>query len=222
MNLIKVFRNPKLALILGVFFMFISCNQDEIITNDSLEFETKSLKSKVKEDNDFSLLISKNIAFSKAFMKKLHDKALLNKKNFLFKNLNEKQILKELGMDKMFENHLNEINQFILAIKNRHPNINILKADDLSPIYEEIKKGLNTTNNIKHYILWINNKKNPDKLDKLFIKNEINKYFDINIDTKTTQNIKKRENIITYWINTSQNSSIKDILHTHIFTKIIE
>ena len=149
MNLIKVFRNPKLALILGVFFMFISCNQDEIITNDSLEFETKSLKSKVKEDNDFSLLISKNIAFSKAFMKKLHDKALLNKKNFLFKNLNEKQILKELGMDKMFENHLNEINQFILAIKNRHPNINILKADDLSPIYEEIKKGLNTTNNIK-------------------------------------------------------------------------
>jgi hypothetical protein len=79
-----------------------------------------------------------------------------------------------------------------------------------------------TTNNIKHYILWINNKKNPDKLDKLFIKNEINKYFDINIDTKTTQNIKKRENIITYWINTSQNSSIKDILHTHIFTKIIE
>jgi hypothetical protein len=76
-----------------------------------------------------------------------------------------------------------------------------------------------TTNNIKHYILWINNKKNPDKL---FIKNEINKYFDISIDTKNTQNIKKRENIITYWVNTPLNSSIKDILHTHIFTKIIE
>ena len=75
-----------------------------------------------------------------------------------------------------------------------------------------------TTDNIKHYILWINNKKNPNKLDKQFIKNEINKYFNINIDTQNT----KKENIITYWVNTSQNSSIKEILHAHIFTKIIE
>lgn len=79
-----------------------------------------------------------------------------------------------------------------------------------------------TTDNIKHYILWINNKKYSNKLDKIFIKNEINKYFDTNIDatnTQNAQNIKKRENIITYWVNTSHNSSIKDILHTHIFTK---
>tara|TARA_B110001469_G_C9570771_1_gene283013 strand:+ start:310 stop:792 length:483 start_codon:yes stop_codon:yes gene_type:complete len=88
-----------------------------------------------------------------------------------------------------------------------------------------------TSNNIKHYVLWINNKrkkntpqnKNLDKLDKLFIKNEINKYFDINIKyKKKKEEYPIIENIITYWVNTIQNCSITDILHIHIFTKPID
>jgi hypothetical protein len=34
MNLIKNLRKPYLALILGTFFLFVSCNQGEILTND--------------------------------------------------------------------------------------------------------------------------------------------------------------------------------------------
>jgi len=88
-----------------------------------------------------------------------------------------------------------------------------------------------TSNNIKHYVLWINNKrkkktpqnKNLDKLDKLFIKNEINKYFDINIKyKKKKEEYPIIENIITYWVNTIQNCSITDIFHIHIFTKPID
>ena len=93
-------------------------------------------------------------------------------------------------------------------------NVSVLQLNDF-PYY--------TTDNIKHYILWINNKKNPDKLDKSFIKKEVNKYFNIDInldiDTKNTQN---KEEIITFWVNIPENCSIKEILHTHIFTKIVE
>lgn len=82
-----------------------------------------------------------------------------------------------------------------------------------------------TTNNIKHYVLWINNKTTNnsnkehenDKINKLFIKNEIKKYFDLDTNINT-----QNEHIITYWVNSLSNTSIKDILHAHIFTKLIK
>ena len=82
-----------------------------------------------------------------------------------------------------------------------------------------------TTDNIKHYVLWINNnmktktsncnkyKNNSPYLDKIFIKNEIKNHFKDNINKNNTQEI------ITYWVNTNYNCSIKEILHVHIFTK---
>jgi hypothetical protein len=82
-----------------------------------------------------------------------------------------------------------------------------------------------TTENIKHYVLWINNKTTNnsnkehenDKINKLFIKNEIKKYFDLDTNINT-----QNEHIITYWVNSLSNTSIKDILHAHIFTKLIK
>jgi hypothetical protein len=83
-----------------------------------------------------------------------------------------------------------------------------------------------TTDDIKHYVLWINNKQNNyndinynkyifknNNIDKEFIQSEIYKYF------KTNTKTEKTENIITYWVNTQSNCSIKEILHIHIFTK---
>lgn len=140
-------------------------------------------------------------------------------KNYSIENPPLISLYRDYHIQENYDNFRSSDNFFIFIDNIKElleEKVSVLQLNDF-PYY--------TTDNIKHYILWINNKKNPDKLDKLFIKNEINKYFNINIDaknTQNTQNIKKRENIITYWVNTSQNTSIKDILHTHIFTKKIE
>lgn len=85
-----------------------------------------------------------------------------------------------------------------------------------------------TTENIKHYVLWINNTKDSRNtvIDKEYIKNEIGKYFDIDLNNESNgsngnNKINKREKIITYWINISSNCSISDVLHVHVFTKLI-
>ena len=85
-----------------------------------------------------------------------------------------------------------------------------------------------TTNNIKHYVLWINKDILNIKLN-YFIKTEIDKYFTINKDINNrvknnNSNYKTikfpiNENVITYYINIPKNMSIKEILHVHIFTK---
>jgi hypothetical protein len=78
-----------------------------------------------------------------------------------------------------------------------------------------------TTDNIKHYVLWIKNKINKNSsqnLDKSFIEDEIKKSIDINIVESSS--IKNRKTLITYWVNSPNNSSIKHILHSHIFMKI--
>ena len=107
---------------------------------------------------------------------------------------------------KSSDNYSNFINNIKELLKD---NVSVLQLNDF-PYY--------TTDNIKHYVLWINNKKNQYKLDKSFIKKEVDKYFDIKINTKNTQ---KKEEIITSWVNIPDNCSIKEILHTHIFTKIV-
>ncbi|GEM_PF-2872120 len=133
-------KRPKFISILGVFILFISCNQEGISTHDYQEVER--IKSEIKKDIDFNHIISKNIRFTETIFEKLRENKFLGKKNFSLKNLDEKQILVKLGMDKIFENHLNEINQHILAIKSRYPNINILAEDDLLPIYEKVKESI--------------------------------------------------------------------------------
>ena len=111
--------------------------------------------------------------------------------------------------------------KFLIFIDNvkelLEEQVSVLQLNDF-PYY--------TTDNIKHYVLWINNKikkNHPPNLEKTFIENEIKKSLDINIvdstDSTDSTIIKKGETLITYWVNAPINSSIKHILHSHIFTK---